>query len=116
MNQGIDLLIIGFLVSFSLTYGSLLLYATLANASYGPEGAQGLKKHDYEKIGSTSFTQLAELRHRGAFSTVSQTFATCCQRCGQSKDEAISSLPDEWYQVRTKILNHTEKKPTTDDF
>lgn len=79
---------------------SLLLYATLSNSNYGPQGEQGLKRTDYEKIGSASFTQLAELRHRGAFSTVSQTFSTCCQRCGQSKDPAISSLPDAWYQVR----------------
>lgn len=81
-------------------YCSLLLYATLSNADYGPQGEQGLKRRDYENIGNTSFTQLAELRHRGAFSTVSQTFATCCQRCGQSKDPAIFSLPNAWYQVR----------------
>lgn len=86
---------------FANLYNSLLLYATLSNADYGPQ-EHGLKKHDYEKIGNVSFTQLAELRHRGAFSTVSQTFATCCQRCGQSKDAAISSLPDAWYQVRTE--------------
>lgn len=79
--------------------GSLLLHATLANPTYGPQGSSGLTRDDYEKIGTTSFTQLAELRHRGAFSTVSQTFATCCLRCGQSSDSEIAELPNRWYQV-----------------
>lgn len=79
---------------------SLLLHAILSNTNYGPQGEKGLKREDYENIGSASFAQLAELRHRGAFSTVSQTFATCCQRCAQSKDQSISSLPNAWYQVR----------------
>lgn len=58
-----------------------------------------MTKSDFEMIGVASFTQLAELRHRGAFSTVSQTFATCCLRCGQSSDPEIASLPHNWYQV-----------------
>ncbi|KAM0434453.1 hypothetical protein ACHAPT_003549 [Fusarium lateritium] len=33
----------------------------------------------YERIGNLSFTQLASLRHRGAFATVALTFSTCCQ-------------------------------------
>lgn len=86
-------------VNFSDFCYSLLLYATLANSTYGPQGGSGLRKDDYESIGSSSFTQLAELRHRGAFSNVSQTFATCCLRCSQSNDPTISSLPQEWYQV-----------------
>ncbi|THC95402.1 hypothetical protein EYZ11_005126 [Aspergillus tanneri] len=84
----------------ALREASLLLYTTLANNSYGPQGSLGLGYGDYEKIGTTSFTQLAELRHRGAFSTVSQTFATCCSRCGLSNDPDISELPNQWYQVR----------------
>ena len=59
-----------------------------------------MTKGDFETIGVASFTQLAELRHRGAFSTVSQTFATCCLRCGQSSDPEIAGLPHKWYQVR----------------
>ncbi|RTE75329.1 hypothetical protein BHE90_010223 [Fusarium euwallaceae] len=34
----------------------------------------------YERIGNLSFTQLASLRHRGAFATVAMTFSTCCQQ------------------------------------
>lgn len=63
-----------------------------------------MNKADYEKIGSMSFIHLAELRHKGAFTTVSQTFTACCQRCGQSKDPSISSLPEAWYQVSVLIF------------
>jgi hypothetical protein len=79
------------------------LHATLSNATYGPKGENGLRRADYEKIGTLSFIQLAELRHRGAFSTVAQTFTTCCQRCGQSKDASIYTLPEAWYEVSVSI-------------
>jgi hypothetical protein len=57
----------------------------------------------FARIGHLSFQQLSSLRHRGAFATVSQTFATCCQ---QSKHLEPSSqgpkgddLLDVWYKV-----------------
>lgn len=97
---------------FDIAYNSsLLLHATLANSTYAPAQG-GLSRMDYEKIGMASFIQLAELRHRGAFSTVSQTFSTCCQRCGESSDPSISSLPAGWYMVRT---NDPAKKISTND-
>ncbi|KAJ6063335.1 uncharacterized protein N7446_007455 [Penicillium canescens] len=79
----------------SLRESTLLLHATLINTSYGPSGDDGLQRADFAKIGGASFTQLAELRHRGAFSNVSQTFATCCQRCSSAKDPSIRELPGE---------------------
>jgi hypothetical protein len=88
---------------FGSNIASLLLHATLFNETYGPEGPGGLTRDDYAKIGKSSFTQLAELRHRGAFSTVAQTFSTCSQRCGQSSNPEISALPLLWYQVRLII-------------
>ncbi|KAE8415009.1 putative death-receptor fusion protein-domain-containing protein [Aspergillus pseudocaelatus] len=96
----------------ALRESSLLLYATLSNRTYGPKGELGLTKGDFETIGVASFTQLAELRHRGAFSTVSQTFATCCLRCGQSSDPEIASLPHKWYQEARKIIFETASKLT----
>ncbi|KAF9891702.1 hypothetical protein FE257_003714 [Aspergillus nanangensis] len=95
-----------------LRESSLLLYATIMNESYGPKGEEGLSWADFEKIGSMSFTQLAELRHRGAFSTVSQTFATCCLRCGKSKDPQISALPEHWYEEARKIIFESASKLT----
>lgn len=35
--------------------------------------------HVFRLIGALTFEQLSTLRHRGAFSTVAQTFAACCQ-------------------------------------
>ncbi|KAL3463956.1 putative death-receptor fusion protein-domain-containing protein [Aspergillus heterothallicus] len=96
----------------ALRESSLLLHATLFNETYGPEGASGLTRDDYAKIGKSSFTQLAELRHRGAFSTVAQTFATCSQRCGQSINPEISALPLIWYQEAKKIIFETASKLT----
>lgn len=63
-------------------------------------------------LGDLSFTQLAELRHRGAFSTVSQTFATCCVRCN-SGSEASSGILQEWYQVRVSFLSNLDTSNRT---
>ncbi|PLB40291.1 THADA/TRM732 family protein [Aspergillus candidus] len=96
----------------ALRESSLLLHATLANRTYGPSGELGLNFDDYDKIGTCSFTQLAELRHRGAFSTVSQTFATCCLRCSQTNDPTIGSLTHRWYQDAKRIIFETASKLT----
>ena len=58
-----------------------------------------LRTVDIRVASELSFEQLATLRHRGAFSTVSSTFATCCIRCGQIEDEDLQQLPMLWYQV-----------------
>ncbi|KAL4992354.1 putative death-receptor fusion protein-domain-containing protein [Aspergillus falconensis] len=96
----------------ALRESSLLVHATLSNATYGPQGESGLARADYEQIGKSSFTQLAELRHRGAFSTVAQTFAACCQRCGQSSNPEVSALPLLWYQEAKKIIFEKASKLT----
>ena len=89
---------------------SLLLHATLTNITYGPAGVYGLGRSDFEKIGMMSFTQLAELRHRGAFSTVSQTFAACCERCSSSDKEDLKALPRKWYrEASAKIFESASK-------
>jgi hypothetical protein len=59
----------------------------------------------FRETGYLTFEQLATLRHRGAFSTVSYTFATCCQLTQQLKDvytdiDVSENLLREWYQVR----------------
>ncbi|KAL2201234.1 putative death-receptor fusion protein-domain-containing protein [Corynascus similis CBS 632.67] len=57
----------------------------------------------FRETGYLTFEQLASLRHRGAFSTVSYTFTTCCQLTQQLKevyseiDESENLLRD-WYQ------------------
>ncbi|KAL8811725.1 MAG: hypothetical protein Q9200_001557, partial [Gallowayella weberi] len=66
--------------------------------------AQVLQHCHYRKFGNLAFTELAELRHRGAFSTVSQTFAECCVRCVQSKDAQTQALTREWYQKTLECI------------
>ncbi|KAL1839076.1 hypothetical protein VTJ49DRAFT_1877 [Mycothermus thermophilus] len=57
----------------------------------------------FRETGYLAFEQLATLRHRGAFSTVSYTFTTCCQLTQQLADvyadtEDAEELLREWYQ------------------
>jgi hypothetical protein len=90
----------------------MLLHATQVNTTYGPDDGNGLQLADFERVGKTSFLQLAELRHRGAFSTVSQTFATCCQRCSDSKDPTIQELPRQWYRDAKATIFESAAKLT----
>jgi hypothetical protein len=54
----------------------------------------------FTDIGNLAFRQLATLRHRGALTTVSQTFLTCCQLSPRLGANAHSgSLLETWYQV-----------------
>ena len=52
-------------------------------------------------FGNVIFSQLAELRHRGAFSAVAQTFTAWCVICSKSTDNKVMELPLTWYQVST---------------
>lgn len=62
----------------------------------------------YERIGSLSFTQLASLRHRGAFATVASTFSTCCQLVKHlDQGDASAKDPDlleRWYNVSQHLV------------
>jgi len=58
----------------------------------------------FKAAGTLTFEQLASLRHRGAFSTVSLTFTTCCQLTRNLKDvfsdiAGYDGLLRQWYQV-----------------
>lgn len=78
-------------------------------------------KEAYERIGNLSFTQLASIRHRGAFTTVALTFSTCCQlvkHLNQAKAgaECGTALLEQWYAVSPTmyLLSHyTFPKPYT---
>ncbi|CAK7233882.1 hypothetical protein SCUCBS95973_008746 [Sporothrix curviconia] len=57
----------------------------------------------FERIGNLAFEQLSTLRHRGALTTVAQTFTLCCQLAqdpmvtapGTPQDETLVSI---WYK------------------
>jgi isocitrate dehydrogenase kinase/phosphatase len=58
----------------------------------------------FRETGYLTFEQLASLRHRGAFSTVSYTFTKCCQLTEVLKNvytdiDESEDLLREWYQV-----------------
>lgn len=58
----------------------------------------------FERVGKLTFQQLSDLRHRGAFTTVALTFATCCQMTkGLPETEGEPSILDVWYQVRKSV-------------
>jgi hypothetical protein len=72
----------------------------ITKAPIGEDDRALMSPNLFEKLGKLCFTQLLELRHRGAFSTVSQTFAAFCRRCVSSKIPELRALPEIWYQVR----------------
>ncbi|KAK0736952.1 putative death-receptor fusion protein-domain-containing protein [Apiosordaria backusii] len=63
----------------------------------------------FKKTGYLTFEQLASLRHRGAFSTVSYTFTNCCQLTQNLKivfpdaDES-ETLLREWYKGAVECI------------
>lgn len=76
----------------------------------GREGRICPSKDVYERIGNLSFTQLATLRHRGAFTTVAATFATCCQLAKYLDQKVVLeeqvTLLEQWYKVSTAAQRH----------
>ena len=58
-----------------------------------------LSPQQLRQLGDLTFTELAELRHRGAFSTVAQTFVVCCMR-SNSGAETVGQTLEDWYKVR----------------
>lgn len=58
----------------------------------------------FQRIGNLTFDQLSNLRHRGAFSTVSLTFATCCQQSKPLEQGMDRTLLDIWYDGTMKAI------------
>ena len=82
---------------------SVLIRTIITKASIGDDERCILTPAVFERLGRLCFTQLLELRHRGAHSTVAQTFAAFCRRCATSKIPELKALPDTWYQVSISV-------------
>lgn len=80
----------------SLVMGAMLSLALLTTCSSPAEF-----KHSMFDL---CFTQLGELRHRGAFSTVAQTWTTCCLL--MENDTSPLGLPI-WYERTISLLRRT---------
>ncbi|KAF2742863.1 HEAT repeat protein-like protein [Sporormia fimetaria CBS 119925] len=81
-----------------LKEASILLRTVITKAPLGSDKGSILSAGDVEELGKLCFVQLVELRHRGAFSTVAQTFAAFCRRCMTAQDAQLRHLPEIWYQ------------------
>lgn len=79
------------------------------------KGALLPSREVFGDIGNLAFEQLSSLRHRGAFSTVSLTFTTCCQLVEDPlvtspEAPAEETLLFSWYKVRVtsgSAVEHT---------
>jgi hypothetical protein len=78
---------------------SILLRAMISRSPIGTNVDSLINHESFEALGRLCFTQLVDLRHRGAFSTVAQTFSAFCRRCFSVDDEVLTILPGRWYQV-----------------
>ncbi|KAF1964175.1 HEAT repeat protein-like protein [Bimuria novae-zelandiae CBS 107.79] len=81
-----------------LKEASTLLRVLATRAPIGNQERDVITPIRFEELGRLCFTQLIELRHRGAFSAVAQTFAAFCRRCYSVEDESLRGLPQKWYQ------------------
>ncbi|KAI0429175.1 putative death-receptor fusion protein-domain-containing protein [Xylaria sp. FL1042] len=88
--------------SFRAIHESSNLLRTVAqNARYDRnDGYLAPCRRNFEDIGNLAFDQLSNLRHRGAFSTVSQTFTACCQLVQSipAHQSDNSDLLEKWYE------------------
>ncbi|KAI2642567.1 hypothetical protein GGS21DRAFT_498499 [Xylaria nigripes] len=87
--------------SFRAIHESSNLMRTIAqNARHDRrQGFLSPTRQHFEEIGNLTFDELSNLRHRGAFSTVSQTFTACCQlpQCVQPHQSSVNLL-EKWYE------------------
>ncbi|XXH04700.1 Mitochondrial import inner membrane translocase subunit tim23 [Hypoxylon texense] len=67
-------------------------------------------RQNFETIGRLTFDELSNLRHRGAFTTVSQTFTSCCQLVKYFQNDGPSLL-EKWYQGALECI-HTQASTT----
>ncbi|KAJ8129317.1 hypothetical protein O1611_g4314 [Lasiodiplodia mahajangana] len=89
--------------SFRAIHESSNLLRTIAqNARYDrKQGFLAPSRQNFEDIGNLTFDELSNLRHRGAFSTVSQTFTACCQlvQCIPAHQRDVDLL-QKWWAIR----------------
>ncbi|KAI1154646.1 putative death-receptor fusion protein-domain-containing protein [Nemania diffusa] len=87
--------------SFRAIHESSNLMRTIAqNARYDrKQGFLAPSQQNFEEIGNLTFDELSNLRHRGAFSTVSQTFTACCQLIQYiPAPQRDTNLVKKWYE------------------
>ncbi|RMZ31999.1 hypothetical protein D0859_03882 [Hortaea werneckii] len=91
----------------ALKEASLLLGALLLIRSDLEEEGQQLHKERFRNLCGLCFTQLAELRHRGAFSTVAQTWTACCMHSDRISEPEHPALREAYDRVILILQNKT---------
>ncbi|KAF2277988.1 uncharacterized protein EI97DRAFT_415834 [Westerdykella ornata] len=81
-----------------LKEASVLLRTIISKAPIGTGNTAVLSSDRFEVLGKLCFVQLVELRHRGAFSTVSLACAAFCRRAIAGDEDRLRQLPQVWYQ------------------
>ncbi|KIV81025.1 hypothetical protein PV11_08478 [Exophiala sideris] len=66
----------------------------------------------YSVAGRLCMDQLMSLRHRGAFSTVAQTFLACCDLVRGATQPDIRNLINEWYKVALNEIDEQASRLT----
>ncbi|KAI1735552.1 putative death-receptor fusion protein-domain-containing protein [Xylaria scruposa] len=88
--------------SFRAVHESSNLLRTIAQTACHDrkQGFLAPSRQNFEDIGNLTFDELSNLRHRGAFSTVSQTFTACCQlvNCISAEQNNGVDLLQQWYK------------------
>jgi hypothetical protein len=67
-------------------------------------GGTALDRKDYDAGGKLLLQQLADIRHRGAFSAVSPSFVALCTRCFRSIDPELQELPRTWLKSNMDLI------------
>ncbi|KAK8114995.1 hypothetical protein PG999_007064 [Apiospora kogelbergensis] len=87
--------------SFRAVHESSNLLRAMANNAqfHGKPGLLAPDNKTFDSIGNLTFDELSNLRHRGAFSTVTHTFAGCCQQVKHyTSVKGGDTLLDKWYE------------------
>ena len=94
----------------ALRDSSQLLLSLISTWFHSSPEDGGPELRDFQTVGNLCMDQMSRLRHRGAFSAVSQTFSAFCQRCTASREGEVRRLLDVWYsQAIHNIRLHDHK-------
>lgn len=78
------------------------MHVVVTSGAYSPSLSDN--HSNLKRFGWLALTQLKEIRHRGAFSTVSLTFAACCTACARSGNTGLIQEQKSWYQEALKAM------------
>ncbi|CZR61279.1 uncharacterized protein PAC_11175 [Phialocephala subalpina] len=112
-----SLCLTGYALEFANPSSNLLRSLVAKRKLSGPDGSALLPLDLFQYIGDLTFDQLSNLRHRGAFSTVSLTFATCCaltqykaRETSMASQTSGATKLQEWYE---KALQCVQEQAST---